>query len=175
MHLQLRANNIVTEHMRLKRMKGTLVMMMCVPLMGASQADAQHKKKAKSKSKTTTVAKAAQGAVLKFKDSETHDFGNIPSGPDVYHNFTFTNTGDEPLIIQDCNPSCSCTTPEWPHQPILPGKTAAIKVGFHTNHPGPFTKQVSILSNSTTAGTDKRMMIYIKGTVTGDAKPTPGK
>ena len=157
-------------------MRRSILCAFAIILLFTLQATAQHKKKkpaAKGKAKKEAASKTKEkesGAKFVFKDGDTHDFGNIPSGPDVSHSFTFTNAGNEPLIIQDCNPSCNCTTPTWPKQPILPGKTGAIKLSFHTNHPGPFTKQVSILSNSITGGADKRTIIYIKGTVTGDAK-----
>lgn len=154
-------------------MKRSIRCAIAIILLCTLQATAQHKKKPAGKGKTQKEATGKgkeSGAKFVFKDGDTHDFGNIPSGPDVSHSFSFTNAGNEPLIIQDCNPSCNCTTPTWPKQPILPGKTGAIKVSFHTNHPGPFTKQVSILSNSITGGADKRTIIYIKGTVTGDAK-----
>ena len=159
-------------------MKKILLILLCFVIAGGSQANAQNKKTrhVKGKSAKQDADTKEAGAKFVFKGGDTYDFGDIPSGPDVSHGFAFTNTGNEPLIIQDCNPSCSCTSPTWPKQPILPGKTGIIKVGFHTNHPGPFTKQVSILSNSTTGNKDKRTIIYIKGTVTGDAKEsTPEK
>jgi len=106
------------------------------------------------------------GAQFKFSTGDTHDFGKVPMGDDVTYDFVFTNTGNQPLIIQDAHPSCSCTTPEWDKQPILPGKTGKIKVGYHTkDHPGPFTKEVYIQSNAITPNGEKRYTIYIKGTV----------
>jgi len=159
-------------------MKRLILCALSILLLCTLQVTAQHKKKkpaGKGKAQKEAAGKES-GAKFVFKDGDTHDFGNIPSGPDVSHSFSFTNAGNEPLIIQDCNPSCNCTTPTWPKQPILPGRTGVIKVSFHTNHPGPFTKQVSILSNALTGGNDKRTIIYIKGTVTGDAKAsTPEK
>jgi Protein of unknown function (DUF1573) len=109
----------------------------------------------------------AQGAQFKFKDGDTFDFGEVSEGPDVTHDFVFTNTGNAPLIIQDAHPSCSCTTPEWPKKPVAPGQTDKIKVGFHTkDHPGPFMKEVYIQSNATNnPNGEKRYTIYIKGTV----------
>jgi Protein of unknown function (DUF1573) len=106
------------------------------------------------------------GPVFKFKEGDTHDFGEVPLGPDVTYEFTFTNVGNQPLIITDANPSCSCTTPEWIKQPVLPGQTGWIKVGYKTkDHAGPFVKEVYIQSNAVVPNGEKRYTIHIKGTV----------
>ena len=38
----------------------------------------------------------------------------------VTHIFTFTNTGDNPLILDKCKGSCGCTVPQCPKEPIAP-------------------------------------------------------
>ena len=53
----------------------------------------------------------AQGA-LKF-ESDKHDFGMIDEGLQAVHEFTFTNTGNAPVILSDVRASCGCTTPSW--------------------------------------------------------------
>jgi Protein of unknown function (DUF1573) len=109
---------------------------------------------------------------FKFTNGETHDFGNIAEGPVAEYVFEFKNTGKEPLIIQSASASCGCTTPEWPKEPILPGKKGKITVRYNTQgRPGPFNKTVYISSN---AATEKdRYEIYIKGTVNAPAAPAP--
>ena len=116
---------------------------------------------------TTYAQDKKEGAAFKFKDGDTHDFGEVTMGPEVYFDFVFTNTGNAPLIITDAQPSCSCTTPVWPHEPILPGQTGKINVGYKTkDHAGPFNKDVYIQSNATNnPGGEKRYTIHIKGTV----------
>ncbi len=105
------------------------------------------------------------GPKFAFTGEETHDFGTIKEGPVAEYVFEFKNTGKEPLIIQSASASCGCTTPEWPKEPILPGKKGKITVHYNTQgRPGPFTKTVFITSN---AVSDKeRYELYIKGTVT---------
>ena len=102
--------------------------------------------------------------MFKFTE-ETHDFGNLKEGDAAVYEFKFKNTGKEPLIITNASASCGCTVPEWPKDPILPGKTSAVKVSFNTaGKNGPFNKTVYIQSN---AKSDKdRYEIYIKGSVT---------
>ena len=125
----------------------------------------------------------AKGPVLKFKDvGDTHDFGTLKKGPIVHYTFEFTNTGNEPLIIKDINPSCGCTSVEfektksgWDQMPVMPGKKGHIQVGLRTaeQHDN-FFKDVSILSNASNAGPDKRYIIHIKGLAIEDPNhPSP--
>jgi hypothetical protein len=102
---------------------------------------------------------------LKFVE-ETFDFGTIIEGPQMIHEFEFTNIGKEPIIIQNVKASCGCTTPEWPKEATQPGQKNKIKVIYNTKgRIGPFTKTVTITSNS--KGGDK--YLFIKGIV---EKPT---
>jgi hypothetical protein len=98
---------------------------------------------------------------MKFKE-ESFDFGEVPEGPQVTHEFKFTNTGKEPLVLSNVRASCGCTTPSWPKEPVLPGKESAIVVTYNTQgRPGPFTKSITINSNANEAN----KIIIIKGEV----------
>lgn len=100
-------------------------------------------------------------AKLNFKE-ETYDFGEVPEGPQVTHEFKFTNTGKEPLVLTNVRASCGCTTPSWPKEPVLPGKESAILVTYNTQgRPGNFSKSITITSNSDSPN----KVIYIKGEV----------
>jgi len=106
-----------------------------------------------------------------FKGGETWDFGTIKEGPVAEHVFEFKNTGKEPLIITNASASCGCTTPEWPKEPILPGKTGKLTVRYNTQgRVAPFTKDVYIQSNAVVPGGQERYTIHIKGTVVADNK-----
>ena len=107
---------------------------------------------------------------FKFAGGDTHDFGTIPEGPAATYAFEFTNTGKEPLIIQNAQASCGCTTPEWPKEPIMPGKKGKITVTFNTQGKnGTFTKDIWIQSNAATAN-GERYPLHIKGSVTPAAQ-----
>ena len=107
------------------------------------------------------MAMQAQNAAEFNFDSETHDFGKIPQGTPVSHNFKFTNTGSEPLIISDVKSSCGCTVPTYPKTPIKPGEEGTIQVTYNAADPNPFTKTVTIRSNTKTPV----KVLYIKGEV----------
>jgi len=103
---------------------------------------------------------------------ETYDFGKIPKGTPVVHEFGFTNTGKEPIVISNVQASCGCTTPSWPKEPILPGKTSTIKVQYNAANPGGFNKSITVTSNAKTP----TKVIYIKGTVEAQSdQTTPDK
>ena len=52
-----------------------------------------------------------------------HDFGTIKQDSKNTKVFKFTNTGNEPLIIEDAKGTCGCTVPTYPKEPIKPGET----------------------------------------------------
>lgn len=95
----------------------------------------------------TTLAEMPKTSI-EFTETEFH-FGTIDEGDKVEHIFVFTNTGNEPLIIEKCKGSCGCTVPQCPKEPIAPGESAEMKVVFNSkgkkNHQ---EKRVTITANT---------------------------
>ena len=55
------------------------------------------------------------------------------------------------MIIKSHEVQCGCTTPTYSKEPILPGKSTNIKVGFNTNGKmGVNDKTVKIVTNGDT-------------------------
>jgi hypothetical protein len=101
---------------------------------------------------------------MKF-DADTFDFGTVIEGEKVAHSYTFTNTGKHDLIITKAVGSCGCTVPEWPKEPIKPGKTGSIDVVFNSDRRvGKANKLVTIYANTEPA----ERKVYITGFVKGD-------
>jgi hypothetical protein len=90
-----------------------------------------------------------------------HDFGTINQYDDAIAVFEFKNTGKQPLILTDVRASCGCTVPDWPKNPILPGKTAKISVKYDSKSLGVILRQVTVISNATTPS----VTLTIKGMV----------
>lgn len=95
----------------------------------------------------------AQEAASASKDSIIfekliHDYGTLEQGSDGRCEFVFTNKGEKPLILTNVRASCGCTAPSWPREPILPGQTGVIKVGYNTQILGMFSKVISVNSNA---------------------------
>ncbi len=101
-------------------------------------------------------------AVIKFVET-THNFGTIPErGGKVSHTFEFINEGDANLVIVDAKADCGCTVPEYPAQPIAPGKRGKIKVTFNPLYrPGNFNKVITVRTNAK----QKKTRLKISGTV----------
>lgn len=103
---------------------------------------------------------AVDGAQMEFAET-TLDYGTIEQGSDPYRFFTFTNTGNGPLVITNAKGSCGCTIPTYPKEPIPPAQTGEIKVRYDTNRVGPFTKRVTLTTN---VG-EEQIVLTIKGKV----------
>ncbi len=109
---------------------------------------------------------------IQFTEME-HDFGTIEQNTTNPKVFTFTNTGDEPLIISNAKGSCGCTVPEYPRQPIAPGESGDIKVvyspGTQANQQ---TKSITITANTEPATTVLRIKANVTpGESAGNAAP----
>jgi len=91
----------------------------------------------------------------------TVDLGNVKFGGKAVATVQIKNTGDKPLIISEAKASCGCTVPQWPKEPIAPGKSANMTVEYTTtSKAGAFNKTVTINSNAVTEG---RKNFRIKG------------
>lgn len=105
-------------------------------------------------------AQDAAGPELNMESNEL-DYGVIEHGSDPYRVFSFTNTGNEPLIIKSAKGSCGCTVPTYPTEPIGSGESAEIKVRYDTNRVGKFTKTITLTTNDAVA----THVLRIKGEV----------
>ncbi len=99
-------------------------------------------------------------ATLVFKQGE-YDFEEIETNSDAQCTFTFTNTGKNPLVIQNVKTTCGCTVPEWTRKPVKAGKNGEIIVTYNTTHPGRFNKTITVFYN----GKNSPETLTIKGTV----------
>ena len=123
-----------------------------------------------AKAQETTTPNPVNPNAPKFKfESELVDYGTIEHNADGNREFKFTNVGKEPLIISNAVGSCGCTTPQWPKEPIAPGKSGVIKVHYATDRVGHFEKTVTLTSNAETPS----KVIKIQGTVKPDPTPAP--
>ena len=103
----------------------------------------------------------ANQASFKFSEEE-YNFGTIMQGDQVKHDFEFTNTGKDPLVISNAAGSCGCTVPEWPKEPIMGGAKAVIKVTFNSaGKQGVQDKTVTLQSNAK----QNPMVLHLKGNV----------
>ena len=81
-------------------------------------------------------------------------------------NYTFTNTGDRPLVLSNVTTSCGCTTAEWTREPIPAGGTGKVSAVFDAEAIGHFVKEVGVYCNAS----PQPLYLEFSGEVTADAR-----
>ena len=109
---------------------------------------------------STVFAQKKIADVAKFA-AESIDFGKIKQGVPQKGTFVVTNISNEPLIIEQANPTCGCTIGDWTKSPIAPGATGFISAKFNAASVGHFDKHLSVKF----AGVDEIKSITITGDV----------
>lgn len=100
-------------------------------------------------------------AKMEIKDAKK-SFGFVKKGEIVKLEYDIINIGTEPLIITDAEVSCSCTTVDYPKQPIAPNQTAKVTVIFDTKTVYDRQDRVVLLKSNDPKSPDK---IRYKGIV----------
>ena len=112
---------------------------------------------------------SSQIAQTKMQLSATeHDFGTFKeeAGRQTF-DFMVTNTGTDPLVIQNVVASCGCTTPDWTKQPITAGGKGKVTAIYDPkDRPGPFSKTLSVYTNTK----PEVVVLVINGEVTAHEK-----
>jgi uncharacterized cupredoxin-like copper-binding protein len=95
-------------------------------------------------------------------DKTFHDFGQIVQGTPQETIFTFTNTGNAPLIITEATSSCGCTIPDYPkNTPIAPGKQGQMKVNFNGAGQNQITKTINVQANTANGNEMLKIQAFI--------------
>lgn len=81
--------------------------------------------------------------------SEYHwEFGDVPAGVKVQHNFVLKNTGTDPLEIPKVRSSCGCSTAPLLKNRLEPGETTDLVLTFNTgNYRGKVQKTLTVHSS----------------------------
>ena len=107
------------------------------------------------------------------KSTERINFGKIKQGIPTKGVFTVTNISNQPIIIEQANPTCGCTISDYTKEPIAAGKTGVINATFNAANAGHFDKHLTVKF----AGIDEIKSITLTGDVVAaeEAKPTEVK
>ena len=115
-----------------------------------------------------TTMMAQKPAQIKFEKT-THNFGTFSEKePKVTCTFTYTNVGEQPLVVNQAIASCGCTVPEYTKNPVKPGESGEIKVTYNGagKFPGHFKKSITVRTN----GSVEITRLYIEGDMTEEKK-----
>lgn len=117
---------------------------------------------------------AQQDSILPKKDihqlaefiNDNYDMGKIPIGKNTSFNIYIKNiSATDTLLISDIKVVCGCTTPKYrTNDPIPPGKSTYVTLGFNGSARGDFVKTADILFKS---GQTKQVKFH--GTAVADS------
>jgi hypothetical protein len=93
-------------------------------------------------------ADSASLTTIQWIDS-IKNLSSVVEGQKVEVVFRFKNTGTKPLVIESAQPSCGCTVPSKPEEPIMPGAEGMIKAIFDSKgRAGTAHKTITVHANT---------------------------
>ncbi len=98
--------------------------------------------------------------VAKF-NAETIEMGKVKQGVPATAKFLIVNVSNEPLLIEQANPTCGCTISDYTKTPIEPGKSGYINATYNAAGVGHFDKHLTVKFQ----GVDELKSITISGDV----------
>lgn len=111
---------------------------------------------------------AEQGPKIQFEEMKW-DFGQKKQGDVLTHTFRFTNSGDEPLVIERVRTSCGCTAATPSKTKFNPGEKGEITAKFDTRgYYGEQNKFIYVESNDPSSS-----VIQLMISVSIDVPPSP--
>lgn len=125
-----------------------MAMASCNSTGGKSETPTNYKEKEHKPIKIALTNYPEQYPVFSVADT-SYDFGSIKEGDVVQYQFRFKNSGTKPLIITNASSTCGCTVPQYPKEPVAPGKEGILKVVFNsTNKSGRQFKPIYVTANT---------------------------
>ena len=95
-------------------------------------------------------------------DRKVHKFPKTKEGVILEHDYHFTNTGNQPILIEEIKVECSCTQVTFPKEPILPRKKGVIHLTFDTNNKYLFQDRIlEVHSNAKKSPVNIRLKVMV--------------
>ena len=105
---------------------------------------------------------------------KSHDFGMVPRGVKVKHDFLLVNRLSEPITVVNLRPSCGCTSGKVDTPTVAPGQTAVIEAEMDTrNFVGP-KATVLFVTLVTAGGREAEARLAVKSHILSDIVLNPG-
>ncbi len=102
-----------------------------------------------SRRATAAIDRKSNGPTIEFQE-KTHDFGSIWDIEEKTYRFSFTNNGDDTLVIdKELKTSCGCTAAEPDKYVFEPGESGSIGITFKPKGHGRQAKTITVNSNAT--------------------------
>lgn len=120
---------------------------------------------------TPGVSDAQQRSPRVVVPEPSFNFGSVPQGQRVIHEYELRNSGDGDLTIQRVSPACGCTATTVTSNVVKPGASERIKVEFDTTgFSGEKKKSIQVLTN---AADKPELTLTLMGTVVRGVTLTP--
>jgi rhodanese-related sulfurtransferase len=102
-------------------------------------------------------------------DGPSYDFGTIPAGTLITHDFILTNAGDATLEISQVQAACGCTTTTLDKMSLEPGESVALTAQFNsTGFRSAVDKPIYVKSNDPVTPT---FLLHLVGIVQSLLQP----
>ncbi len=109
-------------------------------------------------------------------DKKEHDFGEIEAKTPQETKFTYTNTGDAPLVITNIKSTCGCTVPQdWSREPLAPGEKGEFTVKFNGSGKNKVSKTITVTANTKSGKETVKITAFVKPDPNAPAGPVPAK
>ena len=115
------------------------------------------KQKGAEKSSFLKPIKVTGITEIKFNE-EIHDFGMLKSGEIVVASFTFSNTGEHNLVIDEIESGCGCIKVDFPKEPVKVNGKGVVEVEFDSS--GMFGKQYKTIEIHANFKEPKQLAIF---------------
>jgi hypothetical protein len=120
-----------------------------------------------------TRARAADWASSLFSE-KGHDFGPVPRGAKVRHNFVLTNQLNETITVLDVHASCGCTSGRTSATTVPPGGRAIVEAEMDTRNFSGRKQTTLYVSVANTRGQQGEARLAVVSTILSDIVLNPG-
>ncbi|HZW31601.1 MAG TPA: DUF1573 domain-containing protein [Isosphaeraceae bacterium] len=121
----------------------------------------------------TGVVQAAAWTDALFPENR-HDFGPVPRGVKVKHDFLLVNRLAEPITILNLRPSCGCTSGRASASIVAPGQTAVIEAQMDTRNFVGLKSTVLYVALMTAGGREAEAGLGVSAQILSDIVLNPG-
>jgi hypothetical protein len=118
-------------------------------------------------------ARAAAWTDALFPENQ-HDFGTVPRGVKVKHNFLLINRLAEPVTILNMRPSCGCTSGRTSTPLVPPGQTAVIEAEMDTRNFVGLKSTILYVTLMTASGREGEARLAVTSHILSDIVMNPG-
>ena len=121
----------------------------------------------------TGTVRAAGWADSLFSE-RAFDFGPVPRGAKVKHDFVLTNRLAEPITILNLRPSCGCTSGKASTSTVNPGASAVIEAQMDTRNFLGIKATILFVTLVTAGGREAEVRLGVTSNILADIVLNPG-